>query len=455
MDRLTDALMAMMRHTVFLAGVSLLVTTLAGTGSAWGQPSADATHAVTTPEQLPTDGQLAESLSDLSAESAARRGAAVEALLAASPDLLPRLPNPDELPTAAARRALEQIRLALEHKLAERVTTASRVTVVAATDVGGLLEEITRQTGNRLALEPSALGFPIPFEVTAGPRPFWELVGDLESGLENRLVWRDDGGYTFTPREAEQRSHVSLAGPARLLLDRPQVRPLNDARTEFLVRCEPRLQLEPRWEPLFAQLKTADWVAGGSAAMMAWNPAADYELAIPEGRRELVLPLDWRAARLPDKPWSLRGRVTVHFAAGREPFTFRGRTLIPGQKQRRGQVTLRLQQARFEPTPQGLTAVVRILVHYEQGGPAFESHRVGLFHRAAWLIDAQDQRRPPAEYQVLAEADGGISLEYRFTDLPGKPVDYGFVYEAPMLLLAVPLDFTLKELPPLAAPSAR
>jgi hypothetical protein len=146
--------------------------------------------------------------------------------------------------------------------------------------------------------------------------------------------------------------------------------------------------------------------------------------------------------------------LLVHLAAGREDFRFSGRQLVPGASVRRGKVSVRLQQARFEPGPGGLQGSIRMVIHYPQGGPAFESHRVGLFHRAGVLIDAAGVTYHAAGHDILHEADGGIAVEFRFVDLPVLPVDYTFSYSAPLQLLAVPLSFEIDGLPAPAAPQA-
>ena len=42
---------------------------------------------------------------------------------------------------------------------------------------------------------------------------------------------------------------------------------------------------------------------------------------------------------------------------------------------------------------------------------------------------------------------GKLGFEYLFVDVPGKPADYGFVYETPSKVITIPLEFEFKDVP--------
>ncbi|MDX1968288.1 MAG: hypothetical protein SFV23_14015 [Planctomycetaceae bacterium] len=403
-----------------------------------------------------TPAQVAEWVEQLNAPTAAARTAAMEQLRSAGPEILPWLPETDQETAPAVRAGITRLREHLERALAAQSVLPGRVTWAGDTTFEAALATISRQTQNPLEyadLDPTVRDrrWSVDWRETS----FWEAISASEQSGPIEWRWSNERErYLAQPSPRTLPARTDAAGPARFVLDGAKLKPLHDHPTESLLRCAARLQLEPRLRPLFAQVKMTDWtVSADGRPMKPWNPAADYELSFPDRTSEITLPLDFRWTAAPQTRWRIHGKVTVHLAAGREELSFAGPTLVRGAISKRGGVSARVQEARFEDDPQGgLRARIRIVVNYERGGPAFESHRVGLFHRSAWLSDRKDARLPAADFEITAEVDGGLGIEYRFERLPGKPVDYRFSYEAPTLLLAVPLDFSLVDLdPPVAA----
>lgn len=409
----------------------------------------------------PTRAQVAEWVRQLDSESAGERNRARQALEAAGPQILPWLPSDTDIPSRSVRDAVTLLRQHLERELARESVRASRVSWSGSAPWPDLLRQIESQTGNRFAPLPAttAADQTVPaatvIDVQWQGLPFWEAVQTLEQRTGWQVRWQPDAERFHWEQRPQESAHppapAAVSGPLRLLLTDLRSRPLAAGNAGDLLRCEARLQIEPRLRPLFAQVRMSDWTAAdGPQTFPAWNPNADYELAFPDRTSEIPLSLDFVRAQPSDRNWSLQGKLQVHLAAGREEVTFSGPTLVRGQTQRRGGVTVVVRDARFQDLPQeGMSARIRIAVSYEQGGPAFESHRVGLFHRSAWLTDRQAQRIPAREFEIYAEADGGLMIEYRFSQLAGRPVDYQFTYEAPTLLLAIPAEFQFRNLPPI------
>ncbi len=397
-----------------------------------------------------TPSQVAEWVEQLNAPSAAVRTAAMQQLQQAGPEILPWLPEVNQETAPAVRDGVTRLREHLERQLAEQSVHPSRVTQAGETSLAAALQVLSEQTRNPLAT--TALDESFRKQRWTGDwqnATFWEAVADIEKQGRVEMGWdNDQERFVFAAVDSRRRMMTVSAGPARFVLDGADLRPLKEGQKESLLRCAARLQLEPRLRPLFAQVKMANWtVSADGHPQEPWSPAADYELSFPERTSEITLPLDFRWTAAQKSNWRIHGRATVHLAAGREVLSFAGPTLVRGAISKRGGVSARVQEARFEDDPQGgLRARIRIVVNYDRGGPAFESHRVGLFHRSAWLADRKDVPIPATDFEITAEADGGLGIEYRFEKLPGKPVDYRFSYEAPTLLLAVPFDFSLVNL---------
>jgi hypothetical protein len=90
---------------------------------------------------------------------------------------------------------------------------------------------------------------------------------------------------------------------------------------------------------------------------------------------------------------------------------------------------------------------VNVVLAYPGQGPAFESYRQGLLNNRLWLRKADGQKfAHNGGFSNTAAGEGKLGFEYLFVDAPGKPADYGLVYETPSQVKAIPLEFEFKEI---------
>ena len=138
-------------------------------------------------------------------------------------------------------------------------------------------------------------------------------------------------------------------------------------------------------------------------------------------------------------------------AADSEEITFTNLAKSIGAARRRGGVTVTLGDVEFEADKNNSnrhSAVVRVTVHYDTGGPAFESHRTWIFHNRVFLEDANGRRiKRGNQYRTDLQTDGGVMVEYNFDNLARDKGDYNFTYVAPTLIIDVPIRFQFKTLP--------
>jgi hypothetical protein len=91
---------------------------------------------------------------------------------------------------------------------------------------------------------------------------------------------------------------------------------------------------------------------------------------------------------------------------------------------------------------------VNVSLAYAGGGAAFESYQQGLFNNRLWLLKPDGSRFEHNGGFSNTSADGGrLGFEYLFVDAPGKPGDYGLVYETPSEVKPIPLTFEFKDVP--------
>ena len=91
---------------------------------------------------------------------------------------------------------------------------------------------------------------------------------------------------------------------------------------------------------------------------------------------------------------------------------------------------------------------LKLLVAYDTGGPAFESHRSWIFHNTAYL-EAKDGQQFPLNggFDISSQGNGMVGVVYRFEDIPGPLNEYSLVYVAPTLLIEVPVEFDFPAVP--------
>jgi hypothetical protein len=154
---------------------------------------------------------------------------------------------------------------------------------------------------------------------------------------------------------------------------------------------------------------------------------------------DFLLPLDDNSPSL-----DVRGRLAVQLAAGTERIVFDQTSQAPGKVRRRGGVTVRMRKVNFEAQPDGkLRAAIGVAVSYDTGGPAFESHRTWMYHNAVYLETESARRVDFTDYHTSWQENGTIAVDYRWEQLAAPPTQYRFVYEAPTLILDLPVELKL------------
>lgn len=400
----------------------------------------------------PEDGDLLDAATvfavvrQLEADDAQQRSDAAARLQDWGSRALRHLPPPDRLETAAGRDALVKLRNALERRAAEESARAALVTLDQTAPLDVLAAELRKQTGNDV-WSPT----PAPqaaLNMAWQRQPFWKAVEDL-ARISGTVVVADAdrGGFSLRAPDPQSRAAAAVIdGAVRIEAAVSDLRE-GSSDAEHIARVMLTWQAEPRLRPLFLRVKTGEWSGRcGKSVVSPWNREAVYELPFGAGGRQVAWPLDlvWPAESA--EAWSLAGKGVLHLAAGTEAIEFDEQALRPGTARRRGGVTVRLRSVDIHDLPAGRELKVRITIAYDTGGPAFESHRAWIFHQAAYLKNGE-QRQRFADYDVTQAADGGFGVEYRFPAVTWAVHDIHFVYEAPTLLLDLPVKVAFRNLP--------
>lgn len=416
----------------------------------------------------------------LDADRKADREKAKEELLKLGPSALKWLPEPESLGSRAAIEAVKKIRATLERQKAEESVNAARLTVAGSSSIGEMLQRLAKETGNVIVtddLSKELLSKPV--EIPDRPT-FWDVIE--ATSKQHDLNWSFIGSparlrlFPMIAASKDDSPRAALAATQskafRVALKSIRERTVVGQGSGPLLRLELDVMSEPRLRPLFLKCSVADVAVSGqrkskkdeadAAGWQPYSPDAKLELTFGQGHRQMSVPLDFRR---PDGDWnslSVVGKLHVETAAGEEPLEFPVGKEAQGVSRRRGGVTVKVLRWESVAGAKDSSLEVTALVTYDTGGPAFESHRSWMLFNVADLVRAGMM---PAEKPVSSSAmndvnllkpthidsdvqpDGSIGVTYRFEKLPLPASEYRFRYVAPTLILDVPLEFELRNVP--------
>lgn len=410
-------------------------------------------------DDVPSSNTLRKTIEDLlqqlDSPQLAIRTHAERNLLDLGPDVLTFLPAPELTPSIEVQQAIKRIRIPLERRAARESAQASRVTLHGDFTVTQVLVELTRQTRNRVELTDTAGDVPSKIvHVEFTNQLFWECLDQLCDQLkcESRF---DPHRSALTLQSRSVRSSVPLlvqrTGPVRVDIQSVEVRPIAGNPANRLARVTARLALEPRLRPLFLHFAANDVLAFDATGqrLQAWNAAATYELPVGDAGREVPVQLDYLLPIENNTPsLELRGRLSMQLAAGTERIVFDQTSQVPNTSRRRGGVTVQLKTVQFESQGDGtLNAEVGVSVSYDTGGPAFESHRTWMFHNAVYMEAPMHRHVDFSDYDTTMQLNGSVGVDYRWERLASPATQYIFVYEAPTLILDLPVELKLDRVP--------
>ncbi len=410
----------------------------------------------------------------------AERDEAKKELLKLGPAALKWLPEPESLGSRATAEAIRDVRAKLERQKAEDSVNATRLSGAGSQSVGETLLRLTKETGNVIVTDD------LPKELLSKPvelldRPtFWDVIE--ATSKQHELSWSFVGSparlrmFPITAAANDESPRSVLAATQskafRIALKSIRERTVVGEQAGPLLRLELDVMSEPRLRPLFLKCSVVDVAVNGrrkvtkdKSAMAGWqpySPDAKLELTFGQGRRQMSVPLDFRR---PEGDWSslsISGKLHIETAAGEEALEFPAGKEAHGVSRRRGGVTVKVLRWETGGGAKDNVLEVTALVIYDTGGPAFESHRSWMLFNVAGLVRAgmmPTEKSPtgatmndvsllkPTNIDSDVQPDGSIAVTYRFEKLPLPASEYRFRYVAPTLILDVPLEFDLRDVP--------
>lgn len=405
--------------------------------------------------------QVKRLIIQLDAPTRKERAEAERTLTRLGPDVLPHLPPSDLLRSVSVRESVRRLRITLERVKAVESMRPAQVTIAGNLPLAEILTAISKQSGNRIDFS----GLPMElrereFRLDLKTRDFWPAVDEIvqQAGLRYRY---DHGADRIHLEQGQSHSvGVTYSGPFRIAVSTAQLRPFPQSGPFRIVRINYRVTAEPRLRPLFVKYHGSDFSAKAKSGQTVspFSPDARPEIPLGEGGRHLNLHCDFRvpAESIP-KALSFHGKLSMTAAAGTERIEFTRLEKASGTARRRGGVTVKIQQIKRRAIAEDANSVqFRVVVSYDIGGPAFESHRTWLFHNRVFLQSADGARiERDGLFHTNLQNDGAVVVEYGFRNLKRDVSEYRFVYDAPTLLVKVPIEFDIPSIAVSSPPTER
>jgi len=396
--------------------------------------------------------EVARRVNELSSPLRSERTRAEQSLLELGPQILELLPTPEEATDQATRVAVRQLRVKLERVAAEQSVLPSRVTFQGRATIAAIAEAISNQTGNAIDASPlDQAAQNREVELDFRDLPFWEAVDRFTQSAHIDWKSASDGSLQLDTAEPNAReTPVAYAGAFRAHL-------VSVTQQRGTIRASLQLEAEPRLRTLFVRIADADFSAtAGADSLPPFSPRAVTELPMTS-REAAKFAVQFRVAEnAVHAPLTLRGRATVHVAAAPAEVRFDD---LSGKRVvylRHGGVSVTLKRSTLASAKDGKqTLSARLSIAYDTGGPEFESHRTWIYHNDVRLESPDGTTyTPEGGFDVTQQLNGGVEVEYHFSDLPDRPLrDWQLVYVAPTLLIDVPVEFAFQNVPVTASES--
>jgi hypothetical protein len=429
--------------------VAAVVACLATSSTAWAQVSDAALK-----------DRVLQLVERLDAPKMEARQAAEDGLIKLGPRVLPLLPEAGKSVGAERNQRLDRIRAALrEAQDQANISGPTRITIKSkGIRLTEAVQKLQAQSSNLITdlREQSGAEASNPaLDLEIVDKPFFEALDELAAKAEvTPNYYTGDGSIGLMAGKPPEKGLVRYVGPFRVSFK--QIAAVRDFQTDTSTA---NAQLEVAWEPhlrpMLLSLKADEMEIkddqGKAIEPRVMNESNEVVLR-PENpvvEVNVGLAAPDRAARMLA---TLKIKAEISAPAGVRTFRFKSLKLPddsrkPGEigvTQKQGDISVTLADTEIDEQ----VWKVNVTLAYPGEGPAFESYRQGLFNNRLWLQKADGSRFEHNGGFSNTSSDGGkLGFEYLFVDVPGKPSDYGLVYETPSNVVTIPLEVEFKDVP--------
>jgi hypothetical protein len=404
--------------------------------------------------------RVAQLVEKLEAPKTDARDAAEKSLTELGPKILPLLPDVDTIKSAELKTRLTKVRDALVETRDQASLGPSIVTIKGnAMRLTEAIRQLQKQTGNEITDLREQLGAEVTnpaIELDIDQKPFFEALDIIcKKAQVTPTFYTGDGtiglmaGAPDLPNEIggtsrAPKTKVLYSGPFRVQF-KSVAASLDFSGESANANAQFEIAWEPRLRPMLLALKAEnikivdDKGQDVTPSVMDESSSVILRQENPAAEMNLNMSAPDRAAQ---KLASLKVKAEVTIPAAMKVFNFP--KLTKGGTQKNGDITVTLESTETEEE----TWRVNVELVYPGEGAAFESYRQGLFNNRIWLQKGDGTRFVHNGGQNQTGGEGGkLGFEYLFVDVPGKPADWGFMYETPSKVVTIPLEFEFKDIP--------
>jgi hypothetical protein len=378
------------------------------------------------------------------------RQAAEDTLVKLGPRVLPLL---DAVKGGSPERKerIERIRAKLAEAVDASNLVVSKVTLkgkgIRLTEV---IQKLQTQTGNLITdlREQEGVETTNPaLDLDIDGKTFFEALDEICKLAElTSNFFTGDGSVGLMAGKPPEKALVQYAGPFRIAFRqvacaRDLQAGASSANLQFEVAWEPRLR------PMLLALKADELEIQDDQGKKVEAQVMDESTNVvlrpenPAAEMNINLTAPERAAKTLK---TVKIKADVSVPAAMKTFRFRTIDVKKEDVQKQGDVSVTLEGTEIDEA----VWKVNVVIAYPGGGEAFESYRQGLFNNRLWLQKPDGSRyEHNGGFSNTASDEGKLGFEYLFVDAPGKPGDYGLVYETPSKVQTIPLEFTFKDVP--------
>lgn len=385
-------------------------------------------------------------LRQLESDKATDRDAAEKRLIEVGPSVVAFLPEVNSNTSGEMKIRLERIRKQLQTSKIETFFEASLVTLNGKMPLSSALEELTKQTGNKVGFEREEATPTKEIELKADKQPFWEVLDDLMIQGSLRLnTYANGEGIVLMPDDSVLPGpEPFFKGPFQVSVISTQATKQFYGRNDGQVDISLQVAWEPRLKPIFIELpmNTMKLSVEGNADLSSTNPEAKPEIPVnSEGAAaqiDLQFPRPPRTAQKIDK---LTGEFVVAVPSEKHKYVFEKFGNGKRQSEKFGEVTVTMESARRN----GSAFEIRILTEFKEDQGALDSFRGWILSNRAYLVDSKQNRLDNAGFSTYAVSGDSVGVAFLFL-LTEDPDSYSVIYESPGMITRQSVKFELSDI---------
>jgi hypothetical protein len=381
----------------------------------------------------------------LDAAEIATRDQAFAELVKLGPGVLEHLPKASDNPPAAVRDAVVRLRREFDRQAADRAMRASSVTLQGKRlPLSKVVEEIEKQTGNKLVLEaPPETTVDVDWKNMA----FWGAISSIAGQANLSIYSFAQDGMRLRPALPNQRPHSEgehHAGPFRFQATGLRLERDLRLKDEALLHVGLEISWEPRLRPITLRQKLdAVQARDEQGKLIAVAGQGERSALVHLGTSAVELELPLKAPpRSVQSIATLHGTVEVLIPGKLEAFEFSGLENAKKIEQQRHNATVILDSVRKVNE----VWEVRVRVKYSETFNAFDSHLVSwLLNNEAYLLDDKGERIENGGFETTNRTEDEIGVAYFFEVEQGL-AEHKFVYQTPSTIYQLPVQYELEVL---------